>query len=763
MIFKKLINQNTSNKVVAVKPDSGFIPYVCHYDPNTILTKNGELLQVVRITGFKNDAVLSDMISLRDAIRDSIVDHVKDGKVAFWFHTIRRRKNIVPRGEFKDFFSSEINKNWNKKNNWQDQYVNELYLTVIIEGLDTSIVNINAFLRSFSYFTTRSLHKNYLEKSHKKLSKIVADILVDVEEYGAKLLGIKEWDGILYSEPMRFFGKIINLYEDRYPLSVDDMADELANHKIAFGNRELEVIGYNNKNFAAMLSLKEYQEAPIESLDKILQLPAEFIISQSFDFTFAKKDLEAYEYQDYILKVSGDEEFRQLSGAASFVENNVGGPNDYGKLQTTIMMINKTQAGLEKDVEEATANFAALGLVIVREDLVAEHCFWSQLPGNFKFLRRQKTISTYRIAGFATLQSFPTGLIDGNHWGPAVSVLKTILNTPYFFNFHNQDLGHSMVFGPKGSGKTLFINFMLAQARKFDNKIFYFDSDCGSKVFIKALGGKYYKISENAGDSDTLQLKAAAEIENIQADNASNINIFNANHEINWGDKIIAFDLSEIANKKSLISAVTIYLLHQIEAALDGSKAVIVMQDAFNLIDNAIFAPQVDSFLNKMKQKNAVVILSAKDDVVPQTPNIVQDIRKNLANEIFMPNKAPNQTYKNIFGLNDEEINILQVMEVSEGHLLIKHAEDSIVSALNLSDFLEISQVLSANEMTITAMEEVMAANISESQQMPEIKVWLTQLFEVLAEIEKERKEAERKQMIADRLAEKERKERLEE
>ena len=358
LLLNKLVNNNTSTKIEAKKQDSGFIPYVCHYNPNTILTKNGELLQVIRITGFKNDSIISEMIALRDAVRDSIASNVKDNKVAFWFHTIRRRKNIVPRGEFHDFFSSEVNKKWNENYKWNDQYVNELYITIIVEGLDTSIVNFNAFLRSFSYFTTRSLHKKYLEESYKKLSKIVTSILVDIEEYGAKLLGIKEWDGILYSEPMRFFGKIINLYEDRYPLAVNDISEDLVSHKIAFGNRELEVIGYNHKNFAAMLSLKEYQETPLSSLDKILQSPFEFIISQSFDFTFSKKEFEAYEYQNHILEVSGDEDFRHVSGAANFIESNTGSPNDYGKLQTTIMFINKTLDGLEKDIKDASEKFA---------------------------------------------------------------------------------------------------------------------------------------------------------------------------------------------------------------------------------------------------------------------------------------------------------------------------------------------------------------------------------------------------------------------
>jgi type IV secretion system protein VirB4 len=289
LIAKTLLKRSKKDpkSLLAKNIDEDFIPYVCHFDPNTILTKNGELLQIIRITGFSNAGVISEIISLRETVREAILDHVQDTNFAFWFTTIRRKKNITPKGEFSDFLSSEVNEIWIHENNLDDQYVNELYITVIIEGIDTSIVNLKSFLRSFSYSSIKSLHHEFLTSAHKTLTDLTSKILGEVEDYGGKLIGIKEWDGVLYSEPMRFFGKIINLYEDRYPLACNDISNEISTHKIAFGDRELQVLGNKNKNFAAVFSLKEYFEVSTESLDKILQLPLEFIITQSFDFSFS--------------------------------------------------------------------------------------------------------------------------------------------------------------------------------------------------------------------------------------------------------------------------------------------------------------------------------------------------------------------------------------------------------------------------------------------------------------------------------------------
>ncbi len=827
-ILQNLVKKTADNakKLIAKKPDEDFIPYVCHYDPRTIITKNGELLQTIRITGFGTDSVATDLISLRDTLRDSVVAHVKDTEFAFWFHTIRRKKNVIPKGEFKDFFAQKINESWDKENDWSDKYVNELYITIITEGLDTSIGNFNAFLRSFSYFTTKSLHQKHLEAAHKKLSKVVTSILVDIEEYGAKLLGIADWEGVLYSEPMRFFGKIINLYEERYPLWMNDIAADLASHKFAFGDRELEVMGYNNKNFAAMLSLKEYQETPVDALDRILQLPFEFIITQSFDFNFSKKDLAPYEYQNYLLQVSGDEECRHLSGIANFTESDTGSQTNYGKLQTTIMLISKSKAELEKDVKVAMDKFSSLGLAVIREDVFSEHCFWAQLPGNFRYLRRQKIINTYRIGGFAALHNFPSGLMSGNHWGSAVTVLKTVLDTPYFFNFHEKDLGHTLIFGPKHTSKTILTNFLVAQSRKFNNKLFYFDLNSSAKGFIKALSGQYYSSSADVKSSEFLQLNPlslvknennkaflsgwfqslvifskdvvpqveldlipqtvdkifaanvtnfAAAVEVFNAPETRNIyeklkiwssgklsHIFGAEAEINWSDPIVAFDFTALINQKPALIPLVLYLLHKIEESLDGSPAIIVLKEAWNLIDNVIYLPQINGFLERVRQKNCVVIFTCSDAEALAASDTIFEIKRSIAGEIYTANGNPDESYKTILELSDEELEIVKMMEDNERHFIFKHRGDAVIASLNLKNFPEITKILSADEATLTAVEEVLAANRNEAGALAEPQVWVPQLLEILQEIEKDI-QAERKKVIIEEMSkERARREQLE-
>ena len=76
-------------------------------------------------------------------------------------------------------------------------------------------------------------------------------------------------------------------------------------------------------------------------------------------------------------------------------------------------------------------------------------------------------------------------------WGPPVTVLETLSGTPYYFSFHVRDLGNSIVIGPSGTGKTVAMAFLLAQARRLSPRILFFDKDRGADVFIRAVGGVY--------------------------------------------------------------------------------------------------------------------------------------------------------------------------------------------------------------------------------------------------------------------------------
>jgi type IV secretion system protein VirB4 len=95
------------------------------------------------------------------------------------------------------------------------------------------------------------------------------------------------------------------------------------------------------------------------------------------------------------------------------------------------------------------------------------------------------------------MHNFASGQIESNHWGRPITILETTSQTPYWFNFHRRDIGHFLVTGPTGSGKTVALTFLLAQAFRVrpTPRAVFFDKDAGAEIFIRAMGGTYEVLS----------------------------------------------------------------------------------------------------------------------------------------------------------------------------------------------------------------------------------------------------------------------------
>ncbi len=263
VLGRKKDRDKSAHGQIAKTPDPDFINYATHFNRKTILTKNGELIQIIRITGLNKDGDKDNPISLRDRIRDVIYDNTdNENKFAFWFHTIRRKKNVTTRlsDNYEEYLAQQINEQWVKGNDWQNKYANELYISIVSQSAEYSSGKQGGFARYFSY---KAASKNYianLKTLEKELSEFTDKVQNELSDTGAKILGITEWEGQYFSEPLRFLGKIINLKEDRYPLTFNDISRDLSGSRIVFGNRDVQVINNKKSHFCSILSLKEYIE-----------------------------------------------------------------------------------------------------------------------------------------------------------------------------------------------------------------------------------------------------------------------------------------------------------------------------------------------------------------------------------------------------------------------------------------------------------------------------------------------------------------------
>ena len=167
-----------------------FIPIACHYDQNTMLTKNGELLQIIQIQGINAENISAKLSDLRKILRQALENNIKDKNFALWIHTIRRKANLDDGAQYDNFLSANIHEMWASKNHLRAKYVNRLYISIIHNAHTLKIDNSSSFINSLLPKTIINLEKKNLSSAHAKLKDTVDNILNDLSEYGAKKLGI---------------------------------------------------------------------------------------------------------------------------------------------------------------------------------------------------------------------------------------------------------------------------------------------------------------------------------------------------------------------------------------------------------------------------------------------------------------------------------------------------------------------------------------------------------------------------------------------
>lgn len=783
-----------------------YLPYACHFDEETILTKNGELMQVIKITGFNFETIKegSEGLSpLRQIIRESIRKNIDHDEYAIWINTLRRKRDISAGGQYEEGFSKQLNEAWAIRNDWKSQFMNELYISIIISGESLSIINPKLFFETLFVNSEFGRRRKALNQSARKLNEVTDKIVEDLTSYGARKLSMFKRGDKYYSEVMSFCSKIMNLRQEDIQLKPVDLSKDMPSNSVIFQYNTIQVQGKGKTHYGALFSVKEYQEVATGEIDKFLQLPVQFIVSESFDFVNRKKVEKEYEGQANIYRLSGAKLIPEASGFNEIVHNQSTSPIEYGQHQITITVLEDTVRAMQRAVSMTVDALRELGVVFIREDLFMEDCYWSQMPANFDFIRRQTYLVTNKIGGYASLYNFPAGKMTDNLWGSAVTVFRTDNNTPYFFNFHYEKTGHMTIIGPLGTGKTVLLNFLVSESQKFKPNLYYFEVDKGSEIFINAIGGKYHsafdEISEGKLKINPLQLEDTPEnrifikewieylieldeleenahITNVLSDEdnkkiqeAINLNFLmpkelrklsviipqvwtdindpTAKNLSEWygegtyaacfdndadncqilGSKIVAFDLSKIIDSRAVTMPLMAYFLHLVELTLDGdTPTIIVLDEAWKLIDNSAFLPRIETWLQRLTEKNAICIFATESVEKAKTSSITNTLIQRIKTQIFLPNQKADEGYMKVFGLTELEYSKISTLKSDSRQFLFKHNTDSVICKLDLAALNRELAVLSTNEKNSKTMNEAkkLAGN--------DPKQWLPKFYEIL-------------------------------
>ncbi len=152
----------------------------------------------------------------------------------------------------------------------------------------------------------------------------------------------------------------------------------------------------------------------------------------------------------------------------------------------------------------------------IPETLNALDAWLGSLPGHLYANVRQPPISTLNLAHMIPVSAVWAGPARDEHLGgPPLFHAETEGSTPFRFSTHVGDVGHTLIVGPTGAGKSVLLALMALQFRRYAcAQVFAFDFGGSIRCAALAMGGDWENLGDALADeAPAVQLQPLARID----------------------------------------------------------------------------------------------------------------------------------------------------------------------------------------------------------------------------------------------------------
>ena len=174
----------------------------------------------------------------------------------------------------------------------------------------------------------------------------------------------------------------------------------------------------------------------------------------------------------------------------------------FGYLTTTITVADESRARVEEKVRAVERIVNGLGFTCIREGVNAVEAWLSSLPGQTYANVRQPIVHTLNLAHLMPLSSVWAGPPRNAHLdGPPLLYAETSGSTPFRLSTHVGDVGHMLIVGPTGAGKSVLLALLALQFRRYvDAQIYIFDKGFSARAAVLAMGGAHHALGLGGED-----------------------------------------------------------------------------------------------------------------------------------------------------------------------------------------------------------------------------------------------------------------------
>lgn len=372
----------------------------------------------------------------------------------------------------------------------------------------------------------------------------------------------------------------------------------------------------------------------------------------------------------------------------------------FGYLTATITVWDKDREAASEKARLIESLINNLGFTCIREGVNAVEAWLGSLPGHVYANIRQPLIHTLNLAHLLPFSSVWAGPARNAHLdAPPLFYAKTSGSTPFRFSNHVGDVGHMLILGPTGAGKSVLLSFIAMQFRRYPKaQVYVFDKGLSARASVLAMGGVHYDLGKGEGlafqplrDIDdpatrswaaewisTLlaheNLKITPEVKEtvwaalnnlasapVQERTLTGLSILVQDNKIKAAlqpytlegpfgrlldsaeDKLAlsdvqCFEMEELMHEAGAVLPVLTYLFHKLEARFDGRPTILILDEAWVYLDNPLFAARIREWLKVLRKRNVSVIFATQSLTDIASSSIAPSLIESCPQRIFLPN-----------------------------------------------------------------------------------------------------------------------------
>lgn len=391
----------------------------------------------------------------------------------------------------------------------------------------------------------------------------------------------------------------------------------------------------------------------------------------------------------------------EVDSALALVES---GCVSFGFYTSVIVILNEDEEVLKENKNRIHKAVTDLGFSCREESINAVEAWLGSLPAHSAENVRRPVLHTLNLADLLPISTIWSGEEFNPHpkWpknSPPLFQAFTDGNTAFRGNVHVSDIGHFLVIGPTGGGKSLLLNFLDAQFLRYKSaRIFAFDKKYSKFGLCMGADGIHYDLSHNDKNFRLCPLAHLGEsehekswakewitslcryqgltihpehivaiheaIEKLAKSEVKSLTDFNAtvqNHEIRNAvsqftldgsisildgssdeltfSNIQVIELEHLMNLKSHNALPILeYLFHKIETSLEGSPVLLTIDEAWIALQHDTFREKIKQWLKEMRSKNVSVGLATQSISDAEKSGIMEDIVESCPTKIYTAN-----------------------------------------------------------------------------------------------------------------------------